>query len=145
MKQKYFFILCLLSVVLSFVACSKDRDEEKTEELNTTGAAFMERVMERENWQREWEVIEKLGTPLPNRSRMNKDYCILPVKVRKDTFYAIYYPLEKDKDNDTHKFGTPMYSGETCSEGELFEQKFEVEKKDWEETEPRVSIIEIRN
>lgn len=143
MKQKYFFILCLLSVVLSLVACSKDRDEEKPEELNATGEVFMERVMERENWQEEWEAIEKLGTPLPNRSRTNEDYCILPVKVRKDTFYAIYYPLEKD--SDTAKFGTPLYSGETCSEGELFEQKFETKKKDWEETEPRVSIIEIRN
>ena len=91
----------------------------------------------------EWEIIEDMGTPQPNKSRLQKEYYILPVKVKKDTYYAIFYPLENEEDETAIKLGNPKCTTETCTEKELYNQKIEVSKKDWEPTEPRVVVIEI--
>ena len=57
------------SLLIFFFSCSKSDKGEKEEELNNTGEAFMELVMQRENWLAEWEAVRQLVTPLPNRSR----------------------------------------------------------------------------
>lgn len=135
-------LLCLC--ILFFFSCSKEKEEEP-EELDATGIAFIELVMQRETWLSEWEIIEELGTPQPNKSRLQKNCYLLPVKVKKDAYYAIFYPLESEKDETAIKLGNPKCTTETCTEKELYNQKFEVSKNDWEETEPRVFVIEIRN
>lgn len=136
-------LLCLC--VLLFFSCSKESKKEEPEVLDATGTAFMELVMERETWQSEWEIIEDLGIPQPNETRLQKDYYLLPVKVKKDSYYAIFYPLENEEDETAIKLGNPKCTTETCTEKELYNQQFEVSKNDWEETEPRVFVIEIRN
>lgn len=128
---------------LLFISCSKESKEEEAEELDATGMAFMKLVMERETWLSEWKIIEDMGTPQPNKSRLQKEYYILSVKVTKDTYYAIFYPLENEEDKTAIKLGNPKCTTETCTEKELYNQKFEVSKKDWEPTEPRVVVIEI--
>lgn len=74
-------LLCLC--VLLFFSCLKESKKEEPEELDATGTAFMELVMERETWQSEWEIIEDLGIPQPNETRLQKGYYLLPVKVKK--------------------------------------------------------------
>lgn len=138
MNTKYLVILCLFLALTG--ACSKDQDNEEIGKLNATGEAFMERVKERDNWQVEWETIEKLGTPLPNESKYGKDYYLLPVLVGKDAYYGVYYPVEGDR--DTCKLGDPLYVNKTCTKEELSSLSFGVRKKDWEETEPRTIVIE---
>ena len=133
-------LLCLC--VLLFFSCSKESKEDEPDELNATGTAFMKLVMERETWQSEWEIIEDLGTPQPNKSRLQKDCYLLPVKVKKDAYYAIFYPLENEEDETRTKLGNPKCTTETCTEKELYNQQFVANKKDWEETEPRVFVIE---
>lgn len=135
-------LLCLC--VLLFFSCSKESKEDEPEELDATGTAFMKLIMERETWQSEWEIIEDLGTPQPNKSRLQKDCYLLPVKVKKDTYYAIFYPLENEEGETAIKLGNPKYTTETCTEKELYSQQFVANKKDWEETEPQVFVIEIR-
>ena len=136
-------LLCLC--VLLFFSCSKESKKEEPEELDATGTAFMELVMERETWQSEWEIIEDLGIPQPNETRLQKGYYLLPVKVKKDSYYAIFYPLETEEDETAIKLGNPKCTTETCTEKELYNQQFEISKNDWEETELRVFVIEIRN
>lgn len=143
MKLNRVFVCAILGLL--FISCSKESKEDEPEELDATGTAFMKLVMERETWQSEWEIIEDLGTPQPNETRLQKDYYLLPVRVKKDTYYAIFYPLEDGEDETIIKLGTPKCTTETCTEKELYNQKFEVSKKDWEPTEPRVFVIEIRN
>lgn len=140
MNTKYLVILCLFFAILSPGACSEDRDSERMEELNATGEVFMERVKERNNWQAEWEAIEKLGTPLPNESKYGKDYYLLPVFAGKNAYYGIYYPVEGER--DTCKLGEPFYWDKTYTKEELFSLSFDVGKKDWEETEPCTIVIE---
>lgn len=138
MNTKYLVILCLFLALTG--ACSKDQDNGEIVKLNAMGEAFMERVKERDNWQVEWEAIEKLGTPLPNESKYGKHYYLLPVFAGKDAYYGVYYPVEGDR--DTCKLGDPLYVNKTCTKEELFSLSFGVGKKDWEETEPCTIIIE---
>ena len=141
MKLNRVFVWAVLGLL--FISCSKESKEEEAEELDATGMAFMKLVKERETWLSEWEIIEDMGTPQPNKSRLQKEYYILPVKVKKDTYYAIFYPLENEEDETAIKLGNPKCTTETCTEKELYNQKIEVSKKDWEPTEPRVVVIEI--
>ena len=96
MKLNRVFVCAILGLL--FISCSKESKEDEPEELDATGIAFMELVMQRETWLSEWEIIEELGTPQPNKSRLQKNCYLLPVKVKKDAYYAIFYPLESEED-----------------------------------------------
>lgn len=134
MNWKY---LLLVSLFVGILSCSKSDKKEKEEKLNQTGKAFMALVMERENWEKEWQIIKELGIPQPNKSRHIKEYYILPVYASKDNYYAIFYPIE-----DINQLGNPLYTGETCTEKELSSLEFPISKKDWEKEEPQeITVI----
>lgn len=143
LKSKIEFMRCVLSfllVALSFFSCSKTDEGEKEEELNPSGEVFMNLVMQREDWETEWEAVKRLGVPLPNRSRHEDKYYILPVQAGKDTYYIIFYPVEITE--EAEKLGAPLYSGETCTGKELNSSiRFIVGEKDWEIEEPRIGEI----
>lgn len=102
----------------------------------------MELVMQRENWLAEWEAVKQLRTPLPNRSRHEDKYYVLPVLVDKDSYYVIFYPVEIVGDEVSEKLSAPLSTGKTCSEKELDASVDIVAgKKDWEE-EPEHIVIE---
>ena len=137
MGRKYLVVLSLLVGMLAY-SCSKDHEEEE-EKLNQTGEAFMSLVMERENWEKEWQSIEKLGTPHPNKSRKEKEYYMLPVLAGKDRSYAIVYPIEETDNKNI--LGDPLRTHGTCTEKELYTIDFTLSVKDWEEEEPREGIL----
>lgn len=131
------------SLLIFFFSCSKSDKGEKEEELNNTGEAFMELVMQRENWLAEWEAVKQLVTPLPNRSRHEDKYYVLPVLADEDSYYVIFYPVEIVGNEVSEKLGTPLFTGKTCSEKELDASvDIVVEKKDWEEEIKHIIIEE---
>lgn len=136
-------VLVCASLLIFFFSCSKSDKGEKEEELNNTGEAFMELVMQRENWLAEWEAVKQLGTPLPNRSRHEDKYYVLPVLADKDCYYVIFYPVEIVGDEVSEKLGAPFSTRKTCSEKELYASiDIVVEKKDWEEEIKHIIIEE---
>lgn len=140
--MKIIRVLICTSFLIFFFSCSKSDEGEKEEKLNKTGEAFMELVMQRENWLAEWEAVKQLGTPLPNRSRHEYKYYVLPVQVDEDSYYVIFYPVEFVGDEVSEKLGAPLFTGQTCSEKELDASiDIVVGKKDWEE-EPEHIVIE---
>lgn len=135
-------VLVCASLLIFFFSCSKSDEGEKEKELNNTGEAFMELVMQRENWLAEWEAVKQLGTPLPNRSRHEDKYYVLPVLADEDSYYVIFYPVEFVSNEVSGKLGAPLSTGQTCSEKELDASiDIVVGKEDWEE-ETRHIIIE---
>lgn len=135
-------VLVCASFLIFFFSCSKSDKGENEEELNNTGEAFMELVMQRENWLAEREAVKQLGTPLPNRSRHEDKYYVLPVLADEDSYYVIFYPVKIVGNKVSEKLGTPLSTRETCSEKELDSSiDIVVGKEDWEE-ETRHIIIE---
>lgn len=140
--MKIIRVLICTSFLIFFFSCSKSEEGEKEEKLNKTGEAFMELVMQRGNWLAEWEAVKQFGTPLPNRSRHEDKYYVLPVLADKDSYYIIFYPVEIVGDEVSEKLGAPLSTGQTCGEKELDASiDIVVGKKDWEE-EPEHIVIE---
>ena len=48
--MKIIRVLIYTSFLIFFFSCMKSEEGEKEEKLNKTGEAFMELVMQRENW-----------------------------------------------------------------------------------------------
>lgn len=127
-------VLICISLLIFFFSCTKSDEGEKEEKLNKIGEAFMELVMQRENWLAEWEAVKQFGTPLPNRSRHEDKYYVLPVLADKDSYYVIFYPVEIVGDEVSEKLGVPLSTGKTCSEKDLDASiDIVVGKEDWEE------------
>ena len=72
---------------------------------------------------------------------------IEPFPPRAALLITIVYnsPLENEEDEITLKLGKSKCTTETYSEKELYNQQFVANKKDWEETELWIFVIEIRN
>lgn len=132
--MKIIRVLVCVSFLIFFSSCSKSDEGEKEEKLNKTGKAFMELVIQRENWLAEWEAVKQLGTPLPNRSRHEDKYYVLPVQADEDSYYVIFYLVEFVGNELSGKLGAPHSTGQTCSEKELDASiDIVVGREDWEE------------
>lgn len=100
MKIKF---LCIIIIQLLFFSCQKSVLNEM-ETLNPAGERFMELISTYENWQTDWENMNKIGTPLPNEASVRflapqNSYYIMPIVNGKEIISVALYPLLIEEEN----------------------------------------------
>ena len=70
--------------------------------LNEKGKAFIRTLQLEATWQKDWNLIQQMGTPVPNEvmSVYSFDYgmfLVLPVVNNKEITHVVFYPLSQEK------------------------------------------------
>ena len=99
----------------------------------------MSRIMERDNWQNEWETISTFGSPHLNDvfySHLYKCCYIIPVEKTNKKYIIVAYPIDTTNNTppEKAKLLAPLYSRKEVNKKELLEIHTTI--NDFEETEP---------
>ena len=100
-------LLNVFLVLFIFNSCVENVIDDKFElfneaNLNEKGKAFIRTLQLEATWQKDWNLIQQMGTPVPNEvmSVYSFDYgmfLVLPVVNNKEITHVVFYPLSQEK------------------------------------------------